>query len=150
MKNQNYIKWIRKRVGHAKIILVHAGGCIFNDKGELLLQRRGDCNMWGFPGGAVELGETTQEGAIREIKEETGLDVTIEKLIGVYTDTNAICANGDKYQSVLIAYKLHVVGGSLKCDQIETLELKYFSLDSIPPLFCKQHYDILKDITRDS
>ncbi len=57
---KNYIQWIRSKVGHEKIILVFAGGCIFNDKGEVLLQRRGDTNKWGFPGGAIELGETPE------------------------------------------------------------------------------------------
>ena len=54
----DYIRWIRSKVGHEKIMLVHAGGCILNEKGEVLLQRRGDCHQWGFPGGTVELGET--------------------------------------------------------------------------------------------
>jgi 8-oxo-dGTP pyrophosphatase MutT (NUDIX family) len=80
-KNMNsshdYIGWIRSKVGHEKIILVFAGGCIFNDKGEVLLQRRGDSNKWGFPGGAIEIGETPHEAAIREAKEETGLDVEV-------------------------------------------------------------------------
>jgi 8-oxo-dGTP pyrophosphatase MutT (NUDIX family) len=72
-QDKNYIQWIRSKVGHDKVIFTFAGGCIFNDKGEVLLQRRGDSNLWGFPGGAVELGETPQMAAIREIKEETGL-----------------------------------------------------------------------------
>lgn len=147
MDNQkDYIKWIRNKVGHEKIILVHAGGCIINDKREVLLQKRGDCNKWGFPGGALELGETPQMAAIREVKEETGLDVTVGKLIGVYTDTDAICPNGDRYQSVCIAYELSVTGGELYCDNNETLELKFFPLDKIPELFCRQHQEMLMDI----
>ena len=78
---KNYIQWIRKKVGHEKIILVHAGGCIFNEQGEVLLQRRVDCNMWGFPGGALELGETPEMAAVREVKEETGYDVILESII---------------------------------------------------------------------
>ena len=91
MENQtNYIQWIRQRVGHDKILLVHAGGCILNEKNEVFLQKRGDCNMWGFPGGALELGETPEMAAIREVKEETGLDVEIVDLIGIYTEFDAI------------------------------------------------------------
>ena len=57
MDSQNYIQWLRSKVGHEKIILVFAGSCIFNEKGEVLLQRRADSNKWGFPGGAIELGK---------------------------------------------------------------------------------------------
>ena len=148
MSNQNYIRWIRSKVGHEKIMLVHAGGCVFNDAGEILLQRRGDCNMWGFPGGTVELGETPQMAAVREVKEETGLDVVAGELVGIYTDFDVKCSNGDRFQSILIVFELAVTGGTLYCDGEETLELKYFPLNNVPLLFCKQHEDILKDIRK--
>ena len=148
MKHPDYIKWIRSRVGHEKIMLVHAGGCIFNDRGEVLLQRRGDCDQWGFPGGTVELGETPQMAAVREVKEETGLDVLVGELIGIYTDFDVVCSNGDQFQSILIAYELTATGGELFYDQQETKELKYFSLTDAPELFCKQHNDILRDVRK--
>ena len=127
----NYIKWIRSKVGHEKIILVFAGGCIFNEKGEILLQRRGDTNKWGFPGGAIELGETPKMAAVREAKEETGVDVKVGNLIGLYTDCDMM-----------------VTGGELFCDKDETLELKYFPLNGLPELFCKQHEELADDIQK--
>lgn len=133
-------------MGHEKIILVFAGGCIFNDRGEVLLQKRGDSGKWGFPGGAVELGETPEMAAIREIKEETGLEVRIKQPIGVYTDFDMIYPNGDQAQSICIAYEFSVVGGKLCCDRHETLALQYFSLDDAPELFCKQHEELFRDI----
>lgn len=145
-RNHDYIKWIRSKVGHEKIILIFAGGCIFNEKREVLLQRRGDSNKWGFPGGAIEIGETPQMAAIRELKEETGFDVEINSLIGIYTDCNMEYPNGDKAQSIFIAFEFDVLDGKLICDQKETIELKYFSLDDIPELFCKQHEELLNDI----
>ena len=144
----NYIKWIRSKVGHEKIILVFAGGCIFNEKGEILLQRRGDTNKWGFPGGAIELGETPEMAAVREAKEETGLDVKVGKLIGIYTDCDMKYASGDEAQSICIAYELKVTGGELFCDKDETLELKYFPLNGLPELFCKQHEELADDIQK--
>ncbi len=145
---KNYIQWIRSKVGHEKIILVFAGGCIFNDKGEVLLQRRGDTNKWGFPGGAIELGETPEMTAIREAKEETGLDVEVGKIIGVYTDCDMKYASGDEAHSIMIGYELKVVGGELYCDGGETLELKYFAPDDMPELFCKQHEEFWRDIEK--
>ena len=148
MSNRNYVQWIRSKVGHKKILLLHAGGCVFNEKGEVLLQLRGDSNMWGLPGGCLELGETPEQTAIREVKEETGLDVEVSELIGVYTDTDASCPNGDKFQSILVAYMLKVIGGSLSVDYAETLALKYFSFADMPKLFCAQHEQILDDVKR--
>ncbi len=143
---KNYMKWLRGFVGHKKIMLVHAGGCIFNEKGEVLLQKRGDCNLWGFPGGAVELGETPEMAAVREIKEETGLDIEVGELLGIYTDLDARCSNGDRYQSICIVYILKATGGELFCDNEETIELKFFSLEENPPLFCEQHEKMFSDI----
>ena len=148
MENKDYIKWIRGKVGHEKIIIVYAGGCIFNENGEVLLQKRADCNKWGFPGGAIELGETPEMAAIREVKEETGLDVDINKLIGIYTDSDVVCVNGDKVHSICIGYEMSIVGGELISDENETLELKYFSLDNMPELFCNQHEELLRDIKK--
>lgn len=144
--DQNYIQNIRSMVGHEKIILVFAGGCIFNDKGEVLLQRRGDSDKWGFPGGAIELGETPQMAAVREAKEETGLDVETGRIIGVYTDLDIVYSSGDKAQSIVIAYELIKTGGEFFCDQIETKELRYFSGDNKPQLFTKSHDDLWNDI----
>ena len=148
MSNKNYIKWLRSKVGHEKIILLFAGGCIFNDEGEVLLQRRGDTNTWEFPGGAIELGETPEMAAIREAKEETGLDVEVGRIIGTYTDCDFVYRNGDQAQSIVIAYELKIIGGDLVCDNKETIGLNYFSLDNMPKLFCQQHEDILTDLRK--
>lgn len=145
---KNYIQWIRSKIGHEKIILVFAGGCIRNEKGEILLQRRADSAKWGFPGGAIELGETPQVAAVREVKEETGLDVVVGELLGVYTECNMKYPNGDEAQSICMAYELKVTGGELRCDESETLELKYFSVDSTPDLFCRQHQELWEDIKK--
>ncbi len=146
MTAKDYIRWIRSKVGHEKIILVFAGGCIFDHQGKVLLQRRGDGHQWGFPGGAIEPGETPEMTAVREAKEETGLDVSVGRLIGVYTDPDITYPNGDRAQSIVIAYELQTTGGTLSCDRNETLELKYFSKDEKPQLFTGSHEALWNDI----
>ena len=148
MRSRDYVSWIRSKVGHEKILLVFAGGCVFDTDGKVLLQRRGDSKKWGFPGGAIELGETPEMAAVREVKEETGLDVRVSGLIGIYTDGDMEYPNGDKAHSLCIVYSLEKIGGQLKCDDPETLELQYFELDEIPELFCKQHEEIKNDLQK--
>ncbi|MDE6660074.1 MAG: NUDIX hydrolase [Eubacterium sp.] len=142
----NYIKWIREKVGHDMVILNCAGCIIFDDAGRILLQKRDDCNKWGFLGGMVELGESVEETAIREVKEESGLDVKITSFFGVYSKYFAEHPNNDKYQPIVHMFKAEVIGGKLIEQNEETRELKYFDLNDTPPLFCKQHQDILDDI----
>ncbi len=142
----DYIKWIRKKVGHEKIFLNFAGGCIVNEHGQILLQRRADKEQWGFPGGAMELGESAEETAKREIMEETGLEVEILQLIGVYTKIFDVYPNSDQCQSILFFFKVKVLGGELKFDGEETLELRFFDLDKVPKLVNQQHEELLKDV----
>ena len=145
---QNYIGWLRSKVGHEKVILVFAGGCLFDDRGRVLLQKRGDSGKWGFPGGAIELGETPEEAAIREVKEETGLDVQVESLIGIYTDSDIKYPNGDAAHSICIAYRLKAVSGQLACDGVETAALQYFAVDELPEMFCRQHEELKAELVR--
>lgn len=142
----SYIKKVRKSVGNDELILNYAGCIIFDDENRLLLQKRADCEKWGFLGGMVEFGESVEEAAVREVREESGLDVEIASLYGVYSKYYAEFTNGDKAQPIVHLFKAKIIGGELIDKNDETLELKFFDLDKIPPLFCKQHQDALDDI----
>jgi len=143
---KDYIKWIRGKVGHDLIFLNFVGGVIRDREGRILLQRRADKNKWGFPGGAMELGESATQTAIREIKEETGLDVEVTKLIGIYTDYYDEYPNGDQAQTIAIFLEFAVVGGECINSNEETLELHYFALTEFPELVNQQHKDAFDDI----
>lgn len=144
-ENKNYINSIREKVGHDLIFLNFSGGIIYNGKNEILLQKRGDRNAWGFPGGAMELGESAEETAIREIFEETGLRVEVEHLIGVYSKYFDEYPNGDKAQTITFFFQCKPIEGELKTDGNETLELAFFPTNQLPPLFTKQHENALED-----
>ena len=146
MAKKNYIRWLREKVGHEKVILLFSGGCLRNAAGQVLLQKRGDSGLWGFPGGAVELGESPEAAAIREVREETGLDVAVGSLIGIYTDCQISYPSGDQAHSVCIAYELQQTGGTLGSDDPETADLRWFSLDEHPALFCRQHQALWEDL----
>lgn len=141
----DYIKKLRKKVDHDTLILNYAGCIITDDNNQILLQKRRDCEKWGFLGGMLELGESVAEAAIREVQEESGLKVKIDSLFGVYSKYFAEFSNGDKVQTIVHVFKAEIIGGKLIENNDETLELRYFDTKDVPPLFCKQHQDIFDD-----
>lgn len=143
----DWVKDIREKIGHQLIIINSAGGWIENDRGELLLQKRSATEEhWGFPGGIVELGESAEETAIREITEETGLLTTAAELIGVYSKYFLGYENGDQCQTYTVFFKMNVVGGQLTIDHDETHALRYFALDALPAIYYEQHRDVISDV----
>ncbi|MDP3770115.1 MAG: NUDIX domain-containing protein [Candidatus Sungbacteria bacterium] len=142
----NYIKWIREKVGHDSIILNAATAFIVNDNGEILLLRRGDRTqeIWGLPGGMMEVGESAEETMKREVLEETGLTVVVEKFLGVYTkDRFDSYPNGDKAYVILFVFVCRVIDGTLHADGVEAAELRYFNVNNIPSTF--RHKQVLED-----
>lgn len=144
---KDYLKWIRSKVGKERIFLNFAGGLVENYKGEILLQKRSPVDEhWGFPGGIMNLGESAEEAAIREIKEETGFNVKVKELIGVYTKFFDAFPNGDESQSIVFFFRMKIIGGKRKIDRIETFDIKFFTLKEIPYLYSKLHRVILEDV----
>lgn len=121
-----------------KFVLLQDGavGIIQNEKGEILLQRRSDNDLWGLPGGCQELGESFEETIIREIKEETNLDVDEKdlKLISIVSGKSRMrkYPNGDVVINNTSLYYIEKYSGELKCDE-ESKELKFFDLNNLPP-----------------
>ncbi|HFC12306.1 MAG TPA: NUDIX domain-containing protein, partial [Anaerolineae bacterium] len=95
--------------------------------------------------GVMELGESAETTAIREIKEETGLDVKVNHLIGVYTNYFAQYANGDRAQTIVFAFHCTILGGELSADRKETFDLAFFDPKEAPRLFSQDHRDLLED-----
>lgn len=145
----NYIKYIRSFVGHRRILLNFTLAAIFNQNGELLLQKRSDTGKWGLPGGALELGETLEDGVIREVYEETGLKIKPIFIIGVYSGRKYWTSywNNDKTQPVSVLFKAKIVGGKMTGGgDGETLELGYFSKNNLPEISSVTFEDQIKDV----
>lgn len=132
----DYIRYLRSMVGKEPVIMVAAGVVLFNDAGGLLMQHRADDGTWGLIGGFMELGETVEETARREVLEETGLTVGRLELFGVFSDPELLTySSGDRAQIVTVSYLTDEVSGTLQPDA-EGLELRYFALDALPePIF---------------
>ena len=102
----------------------------------LLLQRRGDNGLWGLPGGSVEPGESVADAVVREVREETGLEVRPVRLIGVYSAPALgqviTYPDGNVIHYISSSFECRVVGGTLVCDGTESLELGWFDPDRLP------------------
>ncbi len=97
---------------------------VIKDGDRVLLTKREDYEVWCLPGGGMEEGESFTEAAIRETKEETGLDVAISRLIGVYYRPAENCYN--------LVYEARVTGGSIGNFPKEVVEAHYFDYRSLP------------------
>jgi len=121
---------------------------MLNEEKQVLLQKRADVGRWGIPSGHIEIGETVSEAAIREVKEETNLDISIIKLIGVYSDPNSqvfAYPNGKVVHFITTCFLAEIIGGELRCNSSESLEIKFFPQDNLPEDLLKMHPRWLQD-----
>ena len=120
-----------------KFVLLQDGAAaiIVNDKGQILLQSRTDNERWGLPGGCQELGERFEETVIREVKEETNLEITEDnlELIGIIAGgtRRKEYPNGDVVINNTALYCVKNYTGEVKWDS-ESKEMKFFDLDNLP------------------
>ena len=104
------------RIGKLGAPAVICCAVIFDPTGsKVLITRRTDNGCWCLPGGRMEPGESAEEACIREVKEETGLDVRVDKLIGIYTSPNRLLkyADGNRFQEVVLSFGVVPTGGTL-------------------------------------
>lgn len=128
-----YIEALRERVGNEPVILVKTTVLIINSLGEILLVRHIE-NQWGIPGGHMELGESAEECAKREIEEEIGLKLNKLALFGVFSGKELFTKlrNGHEYYNVVIGYICTDFEGQLQPDGDEVLEARFFRPDRLP------------------
>jgi 8-oxo-dGTP pyrophosphatase MutT (NUDIX family) len=139
--DEPFFKLLRRTIGHERWIMPGAAAIMRDEAGRILMQRRGDTGDWGLPAGAIELGERLDQTIIREVREETGLEVMPVRVVGVYSghDFNLTYPNGDQVKAVSTLFECRIVGGELKADGVESLEVKFFAPDELPPLAPRFH-----------
>jgi len=99
----------------ANALVPAASAVIIDDEGRVLLHRRSDNGLWSLPGGAMEIGETIGQCIVREVKEETGLDIEPTSLVGIYSDPKHVIeySDGEVRQQFSVCFRARVVGGAL-------------------------------------
>lgn len=96
---------------------------ITDEQEHVLLCHRHDYNIWDLPGGGLENGESPWAGVIREVKEETGLEVEVRRLIWVYSKPHK--------DEVVFLFACSVIGGKITLTD-EAKDIQYFSPDALP------------------
>ena len=103
---------------------------------EILLALRRDTDWWNLPGGGLELGETVEEGVCREVREETGLEVEVDHLVGVYSKPQK--------QEIVLTFLCRTLGGTLTATE-ESRECRYFLPETMPVNTLPKHRQRVMD-----
>ncbi len=98
---------------------------------------------WALPGGRMELGETVEQTVVREVKEETGLDVTVVRKIGEYIEKGV--KDNVEYEYYPTCFLVKTVGGEIKRQESEIQEIQLFSLKELPYPLAFEHERMVKD-----
>ena len=146
----DYLKELRKRTDHMPLVLPHSVVILFNEKGEVLLEERADDGFFDFPGGGIDLKESAEDAARRELKEETGLTADELKLFKVYSGeiTHYVYFNGDEIYGVDLVYTCHKYHGEMKPQLEEVKSLKFYDLKHMPEKMSIRNKQIIKDLLK--
>jgi 8-oxo-dGTP pyrophosphatase MutT (NUDIX family) len=131
----------------AKLRRTAAAAAVFDSEGRILLHRRSDNGNWALPGGTMETGETAVECIEREVKEETGYDVKVIRLIGIYSEpknTTMSYPDGNTVAYVCLLFECRVTGGAPALSD-ESLAVDWFPPDTLPQPFHASHVPRVED-----
>jgi ADP-ribose pyrophosphatase YjhB (NUDIX family) len=125
-----------KRIDHlndpdapaANLIVPGASAVVLDEAGRILLHRRDDNELWSIPGGGMEVGERIADTVVREVREETGLEVEPEAIVGIYSSPQHVVEYGDGEvrQQFSVCFACRLVGGELTTSD-ESLEVGFFT-----------------------
>ncbi|MBQ8069145.1 MAG: NUDIX domain-containing protein [Solobacterium sp.] len=130
----DYIMDLRRIVGKRPLLQCAASVIIINEHGELLLGKRTDNQKWGYSGGSMNLGESVEDCARRELLEEMNLiaDELEFFMINSGEETHYIYPNGDEVYNVEIVYLCRKYHGDMRPQESELSELRFFSPEQLP------------------
>ncbi|MEU8297111.1 NUDIX domain-containing protein [Micromonospora sp. NPDC048909] len=129
----DYILRMRKHVGHDLLWLPSVSAVVRNEAGELLLGKRSDDGRWSVVSGFVEPGEQPATAVVREVQEETGLDVEPVRLASVVSHPHTY-PNGDRCEYLNLGFQCRLLGGTARVNDDESEAVQWFPPDRLPEL----------------
>ena len=120
------------------IVLYRAG------QGILLIERRNPPFGWALPGGFVDCGESAEQAALREAREETGLDVRLTGLLGVYSDPD----RDPRFHTLSVVYTAECGEGDTPFAADDAATARFFALDALPDDMAFDHRRIVADFAK--
>lgn len=134
MATPEFILALRERIGHTSLFLPGVTMAVLDDHGGVLLVRRVDGSEWGLVAGIVEPGEQPAVAGVREVLEETGVHVEVERLTSVYTQEPMTYSNGDECQFLDLTFRCRYVAGDARVNDDESVDVRWFPLSDLPEL----------------
>lgn len=130
----DFLLALRSHVGHGLLPLVGVTAVVVNEEGEILLHRRADDGRWATPGGILEPEEEPARAVVREVREETGVEVEVERLTSVLAQEPFTYPNGDRVQILDLAFRCRPVGGAPDASGDESLDVRWFPPRALPDM----------------
>lgn len=129
-----FVVQLRAKIGHAPLPLNGVIAVVLDERDRVLLVRRSDTGDWALTTGCLEPGEQPAAGAVREVFEETGVEVTVERLVSAEALDLSVAPNGDQVYWLALGLRCRFVRGRARVNDDESVEVGWFDPDTVPPL----------------
>jgi 8-oxo-dGTP diphosphatase len=133
MPISEYLKGLRSHVGHEMIMVPSVSAVVTNDQGELLLGQRTDNGRWSLLAGTVDPGEQPADAIVREVYEESAVEIGVDRLVGVALHP-VTYPNGDRCEFLNVWFRCTAIGGEARVNDEESLAVGWFAPDALPPI----------------
>ncbi|NUP45746.1 MAG: NUDIX domain-containing protein [Catenulispora sp.] len=134
MPTPDFILTLRKKIGHDELWLPGVTGLVVDDRQRILTVRRADNGRWTLITGILDPGEQPAHGIQREVEEETGVQVRVERLLSIEAEPPQAFPNGDKAVFLDTAFLCTAIGGEARVNDDESRDVRWFARADLPPL----------------
>lgn len=136
MPISDYVRKLRNAIGTELLLLPSVSAVVFDSERRVLVVRHAEGDRWGPPGGAIDPLERPTQAVVREVREETGLEVDVVDLIGVYGGPEFVVVypNGDRTAYISTAYRCRIIGGELRADGEEVVDARFVRREDLQGL----------------